>query len=143
MVPLHLLYRLGELGENELFTDNPKRVENHEALKVQVEEWSKRHKVEDIVKLLSDNRIPSCPIYDLKQASEDHHIADARGMVLDVEQPGLGSLKLQGNPIKMSMTDPKPRGPAPSLGGDNRDVLREILGYSDTEIERLKQEGII
>jgi len=135
--------KLSELGNNDLFKDNPKRVENHEALKVQVEEWSKKHTVEDIVKLLSENRIPSCPIYDLKQASEDPHIADARSMVVNVEQPGLGSLRLQGNPIKMSMTDPKPRGPAPSLGGDNQNVLTRLLGYSDTEIERLKSEGVI
>jgi len=135
--------KLSELGNNDRFKDNPKRVENHEALKVQVEEWSKKHTVEDIVKLLSENRIPSCPIYDLKQASEDPHIADARSMVVNVEQPGLGLLRLQGNPIKMSMTDPKPRGPAPSLGGDNQNVLTRLLGYSDTEIERLKSEGVI
>ena len=135
--------KLSELGNNDLFIDNPKRVENHEALKAQVEEWSRKHPVEDIVKLLSDNRIPSCPIYDLKQASEDPHIADARSMVVTVEQPGLGSLRLQGNPIKMSMTDPKPRGPAPTLGGDNQNVFTRLLGYSDIEIERLKREGVI
>jgi len=134
---------LSILGDDERFTDNPKRVENHEALKVLIEEWTKKRKVEDIVKLLSENRIPSCPIYDLKQASEDHHIANARGMVVNVEQPRLGSLRLQGNPIKMSMTDPKPRGPAPSLGGDNQNVFTKLLGYSEEEFQRLKREGVI
>ncbi len=33
--------------------------------------------------------------------------------------------------------------PSPWLGADTRDVLRELLGYSDETLERLKAEAII
>jgi crotonobetainyl-CoA:carnitine CoA-transferase CaiB-like acyl-CoA transferase len=99
--------------------------------------------VEDVVSLLSDNSIPTCPIYDLRQAAEDPHIGVARGMTVEIDQPKLGRIKLVGNPVKMSETHPIPRGPAPSLGGNNYEILRGLIGLSDGEIKRLEREGAI
>ena len=48
-----------------------------------------------------------------------------------------------GNPIKMSETRPSPKGPAPSLGEDNRSMLVELLGLPQAELERLRREGVI
>jgi CoA:oxalate CoA-transferase len=64
-------------------------------------------------------------------------------MVLDIEQPGLGSVKVQGNPIKMSMTKPQPRGPAPSLGGDTYDILHSLLNISMDKFMELKTKGVV
>ena len=96
-----------------------------------------------IVDLLNRHRVPSCPIYDVKEASEDEHIAGARNMVVELEQPGLGAVKVQGNPVKMSETRPAPRGPAPSLGEDTFEVLRELLGVTREEYERLRKQGVV
>jgi formyl-CoA transferase len=131
------------LENDTRFTSNPKRVENHESLKVIVQEWVSHRSVEDIVSLLSDHSIPACPIYDLKQATEDHHIGKARGMTVEMVQPKLGKIKLMGNPIKMSETYTIPRGPAPSLGEDNYTVFRDLIGFSNEEIKRLEREGIV
>ena len=92
---------------------------------------------------MNDNGVPSCPIYDLKQASEDPHIAGAREMTVEMEQPGLGPVTLQGNPLKMSATAPKPRGPAPELGGDTDSVLENLLGLSRKEIDGLREDGVL
>src|SRR4030042_2503442 len=118
-------------------------VDNHDALRLVIEKWTMEHSRDGVVSKLNENRIPSCPIYDVKEASEDPHISKARGMVVDVEQPGLGVVKLQGNPIKMSETNPMPRGPAPSLGGDSEEVLMDLLGLSYEEVSRLRVEGVI
>lgn len=131
------------LGEDARFASNPERVENHESLRLIVQEWVSHMRVEDVVSLLSDHSIPTCPIYDLRQAAEDPHIGVARGMTVEMEQPKLGRIKLVGNPVKMSETHPIPRGPAPSLGGDNYAILRDLIGLSDGEIERLEREGAI
>lgn len=134
---------LEHLRADERFSSNKLRVENHAALRVVIEGWTGGLGKDEIVELLNANRVPSCPIYDVKEASEDPHISVARGMVVDVEQPGLGTVRLQGNPVKMSETDPKPRGPAPELGGDTGEVLRELLGYDEETVERLKRRGAI
>lgn len=132
-----------ELREDERFSSNPKRVENHSPLKEIIEEWSSRMTKKEIVDLLIENGIPGSPIYDIKEASDDPHIGGNRKMVVDLEQPGLGTVKVQGNPIKMSLTDPQPRGPAPSLGGNTFEVLNSILGLSEKEFKKLHEKGVV
>jgi len=118
------------------------RVESHEEIKSAVQGWVSERSVEEVVSTLNGNGVPSCPIYDLKQASEDPHIGGAREMTVEVEQPGLGKVKLLGNPIKMSETDPSPRGPAPRLSGDTNSVLRELLRLSEDEVAGLRDSGV-
>jgi len=134
---------LVRLGDDPRFASNTLRVDNHGALKPLIEEWTTRHEKDAIVELLNRHRVPSCPIYDVREASEDKHIGGARGMVVELEQPGLGAVRVQGNPVKMSETRPVPRGPAPSLGGDTFEVLRDLLGMSLEEYERLKEQGVV
>ena len=119
------------------------RVANHEEIKAAVQGWVSERSVEEVVSTLNDNGVPSCPIYDLKQASEDPHIGGAREMTVEMEQPGLGPVTLQGNPIKMSATAPEPRGPAPELGGDTESVLENLLGLSRKEIDGLREDGVL
>jgi len=134
---------LKELGEDGRFSSNMLRVDNNAALKELIEEWTSERSRDEIVTLLNENRVPSCPIYDIKDASEDPHISKVREMVVNVHQPGLGDIRLQGNPIKMSETDPRPRGPAPALGADSELILKEVLGLSDSEIKKLRETGAI
>jgi len=134
---------LRSLSEDPRYGTNKLRVQNHEPLREALETWTLAHNKAEIVKLLNDSRVPSCPIYDIKEASEDPHISGAREMVVEVEQPGLGKVKLQGNPIKMSTTKPAPRGPAPELGGDTEEVLRELIGLGPEEYERLVGHGVV
>jgi formyl-CoA transferase len=133
---------LKSIGVDPRFASNPLRVENHAALREELEKWTSARTRDDIVGLLNDSRVPSCPIYDVRDVSEDPHVAVARGMVVEVDQPGLGKVRLQGNPVKMSATDPKPRGPAPALGGDTDQILGE-LGFGEEEIGRFRKSGAI
>jgi formyl-CoA transferase len=134
---------LKALGEDPRYATNKLRVENHVPLREALEEWTMTRGKEEIVRLLNDSRVPSCPIYDIREASEDPHISRARGMVVELEQPGLGRVKVQGNPIKMTATMTAPRGPAPALGGDTEDVLRELLGVASQEYKRLVESGVV
>lgn len=134
---------LTDLGADPRFASNMLRVENHGALKPLIEEWTTRHEKDAVIELLNRHRVPSCPIYDVKDASEDDHIVGARGMVVEMEQPGVGAVRVQGNPIKMSETSPVPRGPAPALGEDTFEVLRDLLGVGPEEYERLRKQGVV
>ena len=124
------------------FSTNSKRVENHGALKSIVQEWAITRRVSDIVFCLTEQGIPACPVYNIKEVVEDPHTI-ARKMIVEIFQPGLGRVRLLGNPVKLSETNPAPKGPAPALGLDNASVLMELLGVSEREIERLERDGII
>ncbi len=133
---------IGLLGD-ERFGTNSARVLNHPALKSQIQEWVASRKVTDIVSLLTHHRVPASPIYNIQEVSDDPHIGKARQMIVEMNQPGLGNVKLLGNPVKMSKTNPSPRGPAPTLGEDNSSILKGLLGISDEEIEHLKRDHVL
>jgi crotonobetainyl-CoA:carnitine CoA-transferase CaiB-like acyl-CoA transferase len=63
-------------------------------------------------------------------------------MVLGVEHPGHGEVEMLGFPIKFSEAPCRIRRPAPDLGADTEEVLRE-LGYSAEEVARLRREGVV
>jgi formyl-CoA transferase len=134
---------LKQLGKIDRFATNSLRVKNHKELRLILEEWTKSKDRDEIVDLLNKNRVPSCPILNIRDISDDPHISIAREMVVNVEQPGLGSVKIQGNPIKMSETKPNPRGPAPELGQDTETILIDLLGIKSDEYKRLVKSGAV
>jgi alpha-methylacyl-CoA racemase len=81
------------------------------------------------------------PVLDLDEmlASE---LVGARRMVVELEQPGIGSVKQVGFPIKLSRTPAAIEREAPALGGDTDAVLR-AAGYDDDRIEKLRDEGVV
>ncbi|MFB0558243.1 MAG: CaiB/BaiF CoA transferase family protein [Candidatus Bathyarchaeia archaeon] len=133
---------MSHLVDDERFDTNPRRVESHGALKPQVEEWASKRKVMEIVSLLTGHGVPACPIYSIKDIVEDPHIAMERGMIVELDQPGLGEVRLLGNPVKMSETRPSLKGPAPVLGEDTEAILKELVDLSDSEIDRLRRDGV-
>jgi crotonobetainyl-CoA:carnitine CoA-transferase CaiB-like acyl-CoA transferase len=86
-------------------------------------------------------RIPCAPVNDLAQALSNEQVL-ARQMVVEVEHPQGGCVKMPGNPVKLSeQTDTY--SPPPLLGQHTEEVLRSLLGKSAHEIEMLRSEGVI
>ena len=79
------------------------------------------------------------PVLDLDEAL-DSELVRAREMVIELDQPGTGGVKLLGVPVKMSRTPGAAAGPGPALGEHTDEVLAGV-GYSDEEIVALKESG--
>ena len=131
-----------ELIEDSRFLDVPLRVKNNKEFKVIVESWLKDISVNDAVSQILAEGIPAGPILDLKQISEDPHIAGARKMFVEVEHPTAGTMKLNNSPIKLSDTASSIRCASPTLGQHNEEILEE-LGYSENEIKQLRQKNVL
>lgn len=135
--------KLEHLASDKRFATNLERVKNHIALKDEIERWTSKHTVMEIVNLLNSHGVPASQIYSVKDVVEDPHIAIARRMVIEMKHPKIGPLKLLGSPIKMSETKPQPKGSAPALGEDTEEVLKELLRIAREEIESLRKHGVI
>jgi alpha-methylacyl-CoA racemase len=79
------------------------------------------------------------PVLDLDEAL-DSELVRAREMVTAIEQPGLGTVRQLGVPVKMSRTPGDPTRPAPAFGEHTDEVLAEV-GYSVEEIASMKESG--
>jgi alpha-methylacyl-CoA racemase len=79
------------------------------------------------------------PILDLDEAL-DSELVRAREMVVEMEQPEIGPVRLLGVPVKLSRTPCDPTRPAPAFGEHTAEVLGEA-GYSDREVAAMLESG--
>jgi succinate---hydroxymethylglutarate CoA-transferase len=83
--------------------------------------------------------VPCGPVHDLPQALDNPYFVE-RGGIRTVEHPDKPDLKVLASPIRTGAEEPNK--PAPALGADNDAILAE-LGFSEDEIENLKNSGAL
>jgi alpha-methylacyl-CoA racemase len=79
------------------------------------------------------------PILDMDEALESE-LVRAREMVVEIDQPGIGSVGQLGLPVKLGRTPGDPTRPAPAFGEHTAEVLREA-GYSDEDVREMLSSG--
>jgi crotonobetainyl-CoA:carnitine CoA-transferase CaiB-like acyl-CoA transferase len=85
--------------------------------------------------------VPAGPLYFVEELF-DNPQTQANGLVVDIEHPILGHMRMVGPPFQMSETPLAPQGPSPVLGADNDAVLAEA-GFSADEIDGMRESGVI
>ncbi len=118
------------------FDTNPHRNQHIDELSDYIQAKMYAHTTEEWMKIMTDAGIPCGPINTIDKLFSDPQV-EARHMLVEVEQPGIGKLKVAGNPVKMSLTPPQEElsaDPAPELGANTREVMLS-LGYSESEVE--------
>ena len=86
--------------------------------------------------------LPCGPLNNIAQAAEQPQVV-ARRMLVEVEHPRIGRLKLPDTPVKLSRTPGGIKGPSPALGQDTYEVLSSLLGLSAEEMAELAAAGVI
>jgi CoA:oxalate CoA-transferase len=112
----------------------------HEAL----EEWvMSLDSVEEAERLLEAAEVPCLRVRDIVELATVDPQIKAREMIVTVDQPFLGPMKMYGSPLKFSETPSGIRGYAPFLGEHNDDVLMGTLGMTKEEIKALYGEDVL
>jgi CoA:oxalate CoA-transferase len=93
------------------------------------------------VETLNKAGVPCGPVNGVAEVFQDPQIL-AQEMVIDVDHPGSGIVRMLGFPIKLSGTPCRVRHPAPALGEHSDEVLAE-LGYSDAERAAWRRDGVV
>ena len=86
--------------------------------------------------------IPCGAVKSIDEVCNDPQVL-AREMVVELQHPKSGSIKVTGVPIKLSDTPGKVETPPPTLGQHTDEVLKEFLGYSKSEMVAFREEGVI
>jgi CoA:oxalate CoA-transferase len=98
---------------------------------------------EDAERILDEVGVPCMRARTLVELTEVDPQIRAREMIVTIDQPFIGPMKMYGSPYKMSETPSFPRGYAPFLGEHNREVLSEMLGMDRADIAALYQEDVL
>jgi crotonobetainyl-CoA:carnitine CoA-transferase CaiB-like acyl-CoA transferase len=87
-------------------------------------------------------KVPCGAINNLNEVFQDPQVL-ARQMVNTWQHPHQPDLKLVASPLKLSLTPVRQDHPPPQLGQHSKQLLQEVLGYNQAQIEGLKKKGII
>jgi CoA:oxalate CoA-transferase len=133
-----------ELRDDPRFATNAERTKNADQLNEIVREWVLSFpRDEAVIAVLEENRIACSPVQSVVDTMNHPHYK-ARNMVRTVSDPILGEIMIPGFPLKFSADPELPEGiEAPLLGQHGEQVLREVLGYSESELHRLRESGVL
>ncbi len=107
-----------------------------------IEEWTRKHNKFEIMDILNKAGIPCSAVYSTYEIINDTHLK-SRNMVLNIDSDDNKSSYIQiGSPINMNSFDMKVTR-YPDLGENTIEILKEILGFDDEYIKKIKDLNII
>ncbi len=131
-----------ELAEDKRFITNPLRAKNYTELRPLLAKELKKKSTDEWHQVLLDYGVPNGPINNIEDVVNDPQVK-AREMIVEVDHPKAGKVKMAGIPIKMSESQGQIKTPSPSLGEHTEEILKGILELDDKEVRELKKDGVI
>ena len=130
----------GEMGTDDKFSTNSKRVIHEAEIDLVLKNWCASLPLADVMAKLEEHRVPCGPVYSVADMMEDRHF-QARGLFEQVE--------INGEPLKIPAMMPKlgntPGGtewPGPEIASHTDEILQG-LGLDSAQIKHLKTTGIV
>ena len=95
----------------------------------------------EVDEIMTVAQVAGGSVQNVPEIVHDEQI-NAREMLWEIDDPGIGTHKNMANPMKMSLTPPVLRNGAPLLGQDTDHSLEE-LGYTPEQIAHLHEVGTV
>ena len=106
-----------------------------------IEDWTMTKTKLEVMDICNPHDIPVGPILSMKEIAEDQGLR-ATGTIVEVDHPERGPYLSVGCPIKMS-DSPVEVTRSPLLGEHTTEILKEVLGYSGEDLERVIGSGAV
>ena len=107
----------------------------------EIEGWTKTKTKFEVMDICSAVDIPCGPVLSMKELAEDEALR-ATGTIVEVEHPKRGTYVSVGNPIKLSDSSTEVAR-APLLGEHTDEILSDVLGVSESELQEIKASGAV
>jgi len=130
-----------ELIEDERTRSGPARAANEDFVRPILEEWMSGLTKAEVVERLLAAGVPAGPVQTADEIFACPHVA-ARRMLVDIEDPRLGTIRMARTPVRLSNAGEVEGRPAPGLGEHTGEVLSRI-GVAPAELEALQAKGVI
>jgi len=131
-----------ELVDDPRFATHDARWKHISEINGIVGDWMRSAPVPSICEALDGNGLAYSLVYSVEDILADPHYA-ARETIVTVDNERTGPLKMQGVLPRLCGTPGPAIRPAPTLGADTEDILRNLLGLDGEDIEALRKSGAI
>lgn len=129
-----------EWATDKRFETNELRVENREILINKIQNELGKKKVNEWAEVFDEHDIPHAPVLNIKDALNHPQIKN-RNLVKNIKHPSYGEFSHVGTPIHYCNAPLDNNAAPPTLGENTEEVLREVLGYSEEQIDMVKSTG--
>lgn len=123
-----------ELLNDPRFNTNSNRTANFQELHALINAVTSQKNIEEWLLVLEAEGIPCAPINSVDKILDDPQIKQ-RQMIVEVEHPVAGKLKMPGVPVKLSRAQCDEFSPAPLLGQHTQELLQEMFGWDAATIQ--------
>lgn len=133
--------RKEEWAQDERFCVSDRRAANRDILIPMLEEAFSLEPASHWMQELTKEGVPCTSVNSIDKVVVDEQVL-ARDMVVQIEHPDSGLLKMAGLPVKLSETPGEIRRYPPNLGEHTVEVAKE-LGVTDDEVEKMIAKGVL
>jgi benzylsuccinate CoA-transferase BbsF subunit len=139
-----LKHVMGDPGwaEDSKFSNLASRKENEKELNERVEEWTQWQYGQTLMERLISAGVSAGVVNDARGAIEDEHLIE-REFWSYLDHPEVGRTLYNRAPIMFSKTPVQMNKAAPLLGEHTKEVLMEVLGYTEEEVAGLTDEDVL
>ncbi|MFN0090476.1 MAG: CaiB/BaiF CoA transferase family protein [Acidimicrobiales bacterium] len=130
-----------DLLDDPRFASARDRDANGDALKAEVEAWTRGRTKQEAMETLAGAGVPCGMVLDTQELHHDPHLV-ARGFVHELDHPELGKVPILGWPARMSESNVEIT-MAPGLGENTEQVLASELGLSEEQLHALRLKAVI
>ena len=128
-----------KLKSDPRFSKISERRKNQNEMWRIITDFAKNHTKREFMALLNPIDVPCGPIMSTEDLANDEHVR-GRDMWVELDHPQRGKWWNVGMPIKLSDSPAKIQR-SPTLGEHTEEILREVLGYEQDKIAKLKTAG--
>jgi crotonobetainyl-CoA:carnitine CoA-transferase CaiB-like acyl-CoA transferase len=114
----------------------------HDAIDAELRLWIAERDREDLIEELIAAGVPAAPVANPGNISQNPQLA-SRGFFESLDHPVVGSQPTPGLPFRYASVERWLRFAAPTMGQHNREILCDLLGLPESELESLTAEGVI
>lgn len=115
---------------------------HEETLEAALRDWIAAYTVDAAVADCLARNIPAAPVQGVGDVAESPFTWE-RKILVTLEHPESGPVKVLGSPFKSNRSSGIVKSAAPEVGAHTRQVLSDLLGYSDDRIDKLSEDNII
>jgi len=133
---------LESIASDARFESASSRVENRDALIPLLQEKFEQDSTQHWLTALKAKGVPTGPINDIAEVLTNEHAIE-RKLVRQIQNSNDDSVPQVSNPVDFASTPVSYERAPPLLGEHTNEVLQEWLGYSDVQIETLRQSEVI
>ncbi len=131
---------LGDLSLQAEFSTEGLQIENKNQLNAALAKAFLMKSTDVWMVELEERGVLCARVNSFEQAARDPQVLH-NNMIVSMEDPVAGKLKLLGNPIRLKGTPPKLEKFPPTLGQHNVEVAQQ-LGYSEQAIVEMMEDGV-